>query len=626
LSSPSPSLGVRVDLDRLEMLTNLVGELATQDNSLLLQNQQSQTSLETVEKGWNRFYQLMVKLQENSGVARAGKFSDSDVADAEGQKTERQELGQTILEEISQIGEAIYDLKLFNKQSNQILKKRQQTLQKVEKNITETRMLSLESLLERFPRMVRDLSVGENKPVQLDLIGTNTLVDKAILEKLYDPLVHLVRNAFDHGIEPLEIRKSRGKPEQGKIEIAAYHRGDRTYIEVRDDGGGIDLEKVRQKAVQKNIISQAEANQLSPEQLYELLFLPDFSTKEKVSELSGRGMGLEAVRRQIEGLKGTFTLSSEVGKGTVFTLRLPWKLTITKLLVFSLEGSLFAIPMNSLSGIVSISSEEIEIDEDQQIYLWQGKKFPLVQSMLLNYNYPLIPGTDFQEKTASNFYVGQFSSKVMLLLISQANETIALKIDRVIMEQSLTIKPFSKGLNPPSYLSGCTILGDGRLVPVIDGIQLLEKFRKLKSPAALFAPPSSLDIMQGKMPGVAALPTVLIIDDSLTTRQTLSSTLQKAGFNVIQAGDGWEGLARLQQNFLIRAVICDVEMPNMNGLEFLSRCRQEFSQDKLPVIMVTSRSSDRYRQLAKQLKSNGYLTKPYLDRELIDLLYSCLNG
>ncbi|MDY6805237.1 MAG: hybrid sensor histidine kinase/response regulator [Cyanobacteriota bacterium] len=610
-STSAPALGVRVDLDRLEMLTNFVGELATEDNSLLLQNQQSQTSLETVEKGWNRFYQLMVKLQENSGK-------------------ERQELKQTIIEEIVQIGEAIYDLKLFNKQSNSILKKRQRTLQKVEKNIAETRMLSLESLLDRFPRMVRDLSVREGKPVKLDLIGTNTLVDKAILEKLYDPLVHLVRNAFDHGIEPPEIRKITEKPEEGKIEIAAYHRGDRTYIEVRDNGGGINLEKVRQKAVKKKIISEEEARQLSPEQLYELLFLPDFSTKEKVSDLSGRGMGLEAVRRQIESLKGTISLSSELGKGTVFTMRLPWKLTITKLLVFNLEGSLFAISMNSLAAIVSIDPEEIEMDEGKAVYSWQGKKVPLIQSMLLNYNYPLIPVADFQEAIASHSSLGQYSSKVMLVLISQDSETIAIKIDRVIMEQSLTIKPFDRGLKPPDYLSGCTILGDGRLVPVIDGIQLLERSRKLNLPVALFAgersPAEDLDLMQGKMQSVAALPTVLIIDDSLTTRQTLSTTLQKAGFNVIQASDGWEGLAQLQQNFLIRAVICDVEMPNMNGLEFLSRCRKEFHKDKLPVIMVTSRSSDRYRQLAKQLKSNGYLTKPYLDRELIELLYGSLSN
>lgn len=607
-SVPSASLGVRVDLERLEMLTNLVGELATQDNSLLLQNQQSQTSLETVEKGWNRFYQLMVKLQENSGK-------------------ERQQLKQTIIEEIVQVGEAIYDLKLFNKQSNQILKKRQQTLQKVEKNITETRMLSLESLLNRFPRMVRDLSVKEQKQVKLDLIGTNTLVDKAILEKLYDPLVHLVRNAFDHGIEGLELRKKRGKKEEGKIEIAAYQRGDRTYIEVRDDGGGIDVEKVRQKAIKKKIISEAEAGLLSPEQLYELLFLPDFSTKEKISDLSGRGIGLEAVRRQIESLKGTLTLHSELGKGTVFTLRLPWKLTITKLLVFSLEGSLFAIAMNSLSGIVSISPEEIETDEGKAVYRWQGKTVPLVQSMLLNYNYPLAPAGDFQEAIAFSASVGHFSSKVMLLLISQDNETIALRIDRVIMEQNLTIKPFSQGLNSPPYLSGCTLLGNGRLVPVLDGIQLLEKARKLNLPVVLFqeerSPAERLSLMPINS-SVAALPTVLIIDDSLTTRQTLASSLQKAGFNIIQAGDGWEGMAQLQQNFLIRAVICDVEMPNMNGLEFLSRCRREFPMEKLPVIMVTSRTSDRYRQLAKQLKSNGYLTKPYLDQELINLLYSCM--
>jgi chemotaxis family two-component system sensor histidine kinase/response regulator PixL len=213
--------------------------------------------------------------------------------------------------------------------------------------------------------MIRDLSIREQKQVKLELKGKKTLVDKAILEKLYDPLVHLIRNAFDHGIEPPAVRQLRGKPVEGKIEIKAYQQGNYTYLEIKDDGQGINLEKIRSKAIAKGIISSNEAEKLSKNQIYELLFYPDFSTREKVSNLSGRGVGLEAVRNQIEALKGYITIQSELGKGTTFTLRLPWTLTITKLLVFEIAESLFAIPLDTLAGIVSASSQDIQIDSQR---------------------------------------------------------------------------------------------------------------------------------------------------------------------------------------------------------------------------------------------------------------------
>jgi chemotaxis family two-component system sensor histidine kinase/response regulator PixL len=618
------SLGVRVDINRLDQLNNLVGELATQDNSLLLQNQKKQEAIDLLEKSREKFRKLSVDIQSRGRFIGQQKQSNSRA------KLEANALAKSVyetLEELDQIRASIYDMKLLNLQSQQIIKKRQQTLQRVQKNLTETRMIPMESLLNRFPRMIRDLSVRTQKKIRLELTGEKTLIDKAILEKLYDPLVHLVRNAFSHGIEPSENRLQRGKTPEGKIEIKAYHQGNYTFIEVSDDGEGIDLNKIRNKAIAKQLISLQDAARLSQKQLYELLFYPGFTTTDKVSELSGRGVGLEAVRYQIEALKGTITINSEPNKGTRFTLRLPWTLTITKLLVFRVENSLFSIPMDALAGIVSVSATEIKTDEtsrehlDEQprkFYDWYGQNVPIVQSLLQEYHHPsatgLIPAQSLENSSSS--LRKKSSSKVMLLLISQGLETIALKIDQILMEQNLTIKPFNKILAAPPFCYGCTILGDGRLVPVVDSPELLEHWRQQQHnhlEPLTFNPDQPKLIPDSK-------PTVLVIDDSLTTRASLSSTLQKAGYEVLQAKQGRDGLNQLKRHSQIQVVICDLEMPEMNGFEFLTHCRREYSKDQLPVIILTSRNNDRHRQLAKQLGSNEYLTKPWKEDQLMQTL------
>ncbi len=620
-SQSSSTLGIRIDLKRLEMLNNLVGELATQDNSFILQNQQSQASIETLDKGWQRFQQLMMNLQDITAFSEKLKKSSNP---QNKKLASLLNIIPNITEEIAQIGEAVDDIKLLHQQSQQIVKKRQQTLQQIQSHLTKTRMLPVESLFNRFPRMIRDLSVQKQKQVKLELVGMNTLIDKAVLEKLYDPMVHIVRNAFDHGIESAEIRKANSKSETAIITIKSYYQGNYTYIEIQDDGGGIDVEKIRNKAIVKQIISASEAAKLSTKQLYQFLFYPDFSTKEKVSDLSGRGVGLDAVSRQIESLKGNITLQSQVGKGTKFILRLPWTLTITKLLVFRMEGNLFAIPLDILATILYADPSEIKVNkEGQKKYSWRGKQVSIAPSIVSNYNYPIVSGNIQQQAVefGKNPYAQKSEGKVMLLLISEASDTIAIKIEQILMEQNLTIKPFSKVLTAPSYLYGCTILGDGSLVPVIDGIQLLEKTLQKEQLTTQYLPRIQNKIKQYTQ---YQLPTILVIDDSLITRQTISKTLQKAGYNIVQAKDGWEGLAQLQQNTQVKAVISDVEMPEMNGFEFLSRCRKQYSMAEMPVLMLTSRSSKPYRLLAKQLGANDYLTKPYLDQELIDNLQNCL--
>lgn len=608
------SLSVRLDMGRLNYLNNLVGELVTQDNSALLRNKQSSDALDSLKRWFNRFNKITNQFQQYS------KELVIKNPQARSQLAQFVIFAATMVEEMAQLGETIEDTTLINQQDQQNLKHRQQTIKQLEHNFLEARMLPIGDLLNRFPRTVRDLSVKGNKPVKLDLEGTSTLVDRAVLSKLYDPLVHLVRNAFDHGIDMPEERMAAGKSEEGTILIKAYNRGNSTYIEIRDDGRGIDLNKIRAKAIGKGLIEESEAAQMSEAQIYELLFVPGFSTAEKLTHLSGRGVGLDAVRLQIRSLKGNISLSSELNKGTLFTLRLPWSMTITKLLLFRSQESFLAIPVNSLSAIAAAGPQDLSNKDGKEFFRWKNRSIPLIQEFLVGFNYPSsliasrqqMMGTWARSNVSS---VWKQAGQQMVLLLSQGDDMMGIKVDQILLEQNLVIKPFGRAINPPNYISGCTVLGDGRLVSVLDGAALME--RVLQKGTKQIA---MIDTGANRLKPKLVLPTVLVIDDSLTTRQTLSTTLQKAGYRVVQAQDGSDGLSQLEQHPEVEGIICDVEMPQMNGFEFLGRCRKQHPKTELPVLMLTSRGSKRYRQLADQLGANGYLTKPYLDQELIESL------
>ncbi|NJO71163.1 MAG: hypothetical protein HC825_04565 [Oscillatoriales cyanobacterium RM1_1_9] len=286
----STRLGIRIDLNRLEKINTLVGELTTQDNAFLLRNQQNQTAVETLSKTWQKFKKLVVQLQGLTDIdpmleftqdlyqssTRTSQSSSHGLAHLLNQVGLSPELLTKTLEDAEQLDKILYDMRLSSLQGQQLLKKRQTTLHQVQKQLTETRMVSVATLLERFPRMLRDLSRQKQKPVKLEITGQDTLIDQVILEKLYDPLVHVVRNAFEHGIEPGDIRRAQGKSEQGTIQVKAYHQGNYTYLEIQDDGQGINLDKVRAKAVRQGLVSHSDAHKLSTAKLYDLLFIPGF--------------------------------------------------------------------------------------------------------------------------------------------------------------------------------------------------------------------------------------------------------------------------------------------------------------------------------------------------------------
>jgi len=537
---------------------------------------------------------------------------------------------QETVEEIVQLEETVGDVALIAGQSSEALEQQRQKLGHLQDDVMWARMLPLGEVLNRFPRILRDLSTAYNKPVDLKINGAGILVDKAAIEKLYDPLLHLMRNAFDHGIELPEVRMGQGKRPQGQIEIRAYHQGSQTIIEVRDDGQGINLDRIRSKAQSLRLLSPEQLAIASPSRLIELLFEPGFSTAAQVSELSGRGVGLDVVRSQVRSLKGTVTVTSEPGCGTTFTLRIPLTLTIAKLLVCFVGTTVFALPSDSIAEILIPQPDQVKLSGGNRFLLWQEQIVPAHRlSELLDYACPL--PTAVPNRVASVSAPEEWAPP--MLLIEQDRQILAIEVDRLVTEQELVIKPLGTAIAPPSYIFGCTILGDGSLIPVIDGVALLDLFMNktqtgisAATQTNLFAPAKTNSSSMSadappSLPGQRDIaPTLLVVDDSITVRQTLILTLQKAGYRVLQARDGREAIDQLQQNSTVGLVICDIEMPNMNGFEFLSYRRQDPLISKIPVVMLTSRSSEKHRQLAMYSGANGYFTKPYIEQEFLAAL------
>ncbi len=644
------NLTVRIDLNRLERMNNLIGELVINRNSLSLQNEQLQDNVKELVHKFTRFQQITVQLRElsdkmlvnserlstNFFSSTKDHFSSINTNQTEFDSLEMDSysalhtLFQKVLEEMMQLEEGVEDIALFAKQSDLTIKQQRQMLGQMRDELMWARMLPLDQIMQRFPRMLRDLSSKYKKPVTLKMAGTGVLVDKAVLEKLYDPLMHLLRNAFDHGIESPEIRHQKGKSEKGQITIRAYYQGNHTIIEIRDDGQGLNLNKIASKGIKQGLLSAEQVQIATKEEILDLIFEAGFSTADKVSELSGRGVGMNVVRSQLQSLKGTIKVNSFPDKGTTFTLQLPLTLTIAKLLVCSLGLTAFAIPSDSIEEIIIPKSDQLKLSGRQRFLFWNQQLIPIYAVKdLLKYNCTIY-SAGLRSKTFDTV-APPTDWALPLLLLRLGQQLFALEIDKLITEQELVIKPFGKAITPPSYTYGCTILGDGTLLPVINGVVLLDEVLGLSTiqernrlntitPLELS---DTLDLdtennqLETASTKIVNTPTILVVDDSTALRRTMALSLEKQGYRVLQAGDGRQALEQLKDYPDTDLIICDIEMPNMNGFEFLSVRRRDSLLIKIPVIMLTSRSGEKHRNLAKQLGASGYFTKPYIEQEFV---------
>ncbi len=533
------------------------------------------------------------------------------------------------------------------------LKRRKRLLDQAQEELLRMRMVPIGTVLQRFSPVLEQLQAAHNspsraehehKPIQLTLRGTELLVDKSLVEKLYDPLLHLVRNAFDHGIEAQSERLAQNKPAIGQITIAAFRQGNRTVIEVRDDGKGLNWEKIRQKGIQQGLLSP-EA-QPSPEQLQDLLFEPGFSTAAQVNQLSGRGVGLDVVRSQMQALQGSIAIHSQAGIGTTFSLYLPLTLSTERLLVCQCGGIPYALLTDAIVQIISPS----QVTETAQVQHYQGftgeqralrwgegdqtRWLPIHSLPGREGSIPLsIPFTNATAaplillRSPEGDSAGQPNSNREFF--SERVPTLALEVDQILAEQDLVVKPLSPRPAPPPYVLGYSLLSEGQLCLVVDpqlwmGSLTPQTPPPQAAPTPLLPQPKSPQLPPAPRAPQGATRVVLAVDDSMTQRLSLTLTLQKAQYQVLEAGDGNEALSHCQQQPKIDLILCDIEMPRMNGFDFLQARRQNPQLQNIPVVMITSRAAQKHRDYALSLGANAYLTKPVQETELLNVLAQLL--
>ena len=547
---------------------------------------------------------------------------------------------QNLTEQMMQLGEQIESIEGLAQTLRFSRGKRKQLLSQAQDDLLEARMVPLAKVFNRFPRLMQQMVAAHQKPAQLHLIGSDVLIDKVFVEKLYEPLLHLIRNAYDHGLESAEKRRQQGKPETGQITVEAYHQGNRITIEIRDDGQGLDWERIRQSAVEKQLLTPEEAANLSEEQLADLLFEPGFSTTEKISQLSGRGIGLDVVRSQFQAWQGSVSIKSNRGEGTTFVLQLPLSFTTARLLVCESNGITYALLAEVIEQVLLPSPEQIQ-NQQQMFYCWTQESkqelipiYPLAD--LVNYKYPtLYKGNN----SDSLFPLKSKNSVKPLLMLKHNQQRLCLQVEQILVEQELVIKSLGDTLTLPSYIQGYSVLGNGALTLVIDPMALPSQPQKTsqtvhpllktlsgepqkseRSPMTTVAQQKDLSINPEKPSLLGHSVSVLVVDDSVVQRQALLQTIEKGGYKVLQAGNGQEALAKLNKHPEIKLIICDIEMPYMNGFEFLSHWKQNANISEIPVIMVTTRSGKKHRQLALALGAKSYLTKPCSHPELLETI------
>jgi two-component system chemotaxis sensor kinase CheA len=553
---------IRVQTDKLDSLMNQVGELLVSKIEAMEKVRQIEETLELLEEVRKR-------------LAKETRQSP-------------------LLNRLDALGEQLYSPVLALSECSRRLER---LIDDIHEGIRDLRLLPLSTILEPFPRMVRDISRDLGKDVELILEGTSTRLDKKILEELRDSLIHLVRNSIDHGIELPEDRSQTGKPKKGRLLIAARQEGGRVLISVSDDGKGLDRKEIEKTAVERGIGSAEEISRWRDENLWELVFRAGFSTAQKVTEVSGRGVGLDAVLAKIESLKGSLSTESKAGEGVTFTLSLPLTLSTTHALLFQIGGDVYCLPTDALEKTLLLSPDQMGSVEGKPTVVIDG--MPLAFAWLADIlNLP---------KEGKN-------GAIPAVLIRTQRGRVVLGVDTLLGEEEVVVKGLGKLLSQVANISGGTILGNGQIGLILNPNDLVRflSHQTADRPSPARSPSPGPPSRQKR---------VLVVEDSLTTRNLEKNILEAAGFDVTTAVDGEDALIKLhEKSFDI--VISDVQMPRMDGFALIERVKKETRFKDIPVILVTSLQTEADKKRGIEVGADAYITKGGFDQKhLLDVIH-----
>lgn len=515
-------------------------------------------------------------------------------------------LGKNRLISIYDEVEERYDGEQFLEELNQVVSAISIVTTDLQLAVMKTRMLPVSKVFNKFPRMVRDLSRDMGKNIDLIISGEETELDKSIVEEIGDPLVHIIRNSCDHGIESKEDRLANGKSETGRIELKAYNEGNHIVVEITDDGKGLDAEVLKQKALEKGIINEREADTMTNKEAYSLIFKAGFSTAKVVTNVSGRGVGMDVVKTNIEKLNGMIDVESELGAGTVLKLKIPLTLAIIQALIVGVQEEYYAIPLSSVLETVRISQDEV--------YMVEGKSVLRLRDEILT----LVRLSDIFKIDS----VIRNSNELYVVVVGLAENKIGIVVDYLVGQEEVVIKSLGYYLKGTEGIAGATVRGDGKITLIVDVAGMMHMAKYVKS-AVSSLQEDEKDIAEKTKPSDYI---VLAVDDSHTDRMIIKQYLKPLGVTIIEANNGLEALEILKNgDHHIDAMLVDIEMPRMDGYTLATEIRKYNKFKNLPLIAVTSRSAKTDRMRGVESGMTEYITKPYSAEYLLNVVKRNIN-
>lgn len=586
---------VRVDLGLVDSILSSLGEILVQKNTVTDREKELYEIMEEMSKSIKRLINEINTFSDRYWLItqeREQKVIDSfftDFSDLEFDRYDDYHIFLRKLQEITNdINESLSSLFDIMNALSYNFKGLNREIGFLKDYLLEMRMVPIGRLLHRVSESAKDIAKKLGKTVEVEIKGSDIKVDKPIFDSLYEPLVHIIRNAIDHGIEKPEERVKFGKSQTGRITIETKKEGRNIIIKIKDDGKGIDFEKVRELAIYKGLIPIEQSTSLTKEEILSYIFAPGFSTSEDVDFQSGRGMGLNIVKTAISKLKGTIEVSSELYKETVFTIKIPQSLTVTNLLVFRSGNIEFAVPVSYLEEILSL--------ED----------FPNIRTeRVISHKNRSIPVKFFSEFFFSSN--GKKMDKGFIIVFNFSGIRKALAVEEILGHEEATVMPLGKFLEGLTLYLGYFISGKGFPRYVIDPLKIFEEEFEL---TPLQTKPFESYIYTGS---------VLVVDDSISVRKSLQSILENKKLKVFTAKDGLEALNILDSK-LVDLVITDLEMPIMHGYELISRIRKNPKFRDLPIVVLTSRGTKKHEEKAIALGADGYIVKPFDERVISEIL------
>jgi len=622
----TPESHLRMNIKQIDSLLNEAAELVINNNQFRMQIERFKNYLPKLDvEGKNLdsvLWQLDKMIKEQERLMSILKPGLEDIQEVEkSQKNQYADI-KNILDHLQKFQDNFTRTMQGIKESGKVY---EQQLQKITKlstqihdEIIRARLIPIGMLFQRFNRPLRDIAKKYGKKINLQMEGESTEIDRILADKLYEPMLHLMRNALDHGIETAAERKKLNKPEEGCIQVIANRERNNVLITVEDDGKGIDAEKIRLRLIELGILAEEEIEKLSPQELYEFLMYPGFSTAEEIGPLSGRGIGLDIVRNQIHKLKGDLRIYSEPLKFTRIAIRVPISITVTQAMLVEIAQNTYALPLLQVEETANVNQENLTLREDGYFIQLRGMEIPVIHmSNLLKLKEAPSP-----PMSGNSMYP--------VIIVQDEGKKAGLLVDNIVQREEILIKNIGESLQRTKFIMGGTILADGRVVLVLDIPQIVFSSLRLKERNAALLPEdfrgtkdkpqqaegmSEKSILEKKVVK-GRRPLILIVDDSLSVRKFISGMLSKINYEVETAKNGQTAIELLAQKDY-DAIITDLEMPQLSGYELIEQIRADSRWDKLPIIVLTGRASKQIEQQSLKLGANQFVIKPFKDKDLL---------